>query len=213
MREKTCKYCKEKFTPEQPLQYLCKPPKDCSWKYIQAQALKKREKDNREWKKTEKQKLMTLADYKWLFQVHINLIARLIDYKQGCIATDIKTGKMNGGHYIAVGSNESIRFNLHNIHIQSFESNHFKSGDTIKYQDGLKRVYGSDYFEFVESLRQTQPIKLTIETLKEKISIAKLIVKELKELGNTYTAKERLDLRNEYNSRLGIYFESYVYPF
>lgn len=213
MKQKTCKYCKEKFTPEQPLQYLCKPPKDCSWKYIQAQAVKKREKDNREWKKTEKEKQMTVSDYKALFQVEINLIARLIDLNQPCIASQATKGKWNGGHYISVKANETIRFNLHNIHIQVFESNHFKSGDTIKYQDGLKRVYGSDYFEFVERLRQTQPIKLTIETLKEKISIAKLIVKELKELGNTYTAKERTDLRNEYNLRLGIYFEAYQYPF
>lgn len=212
-KQKTCKYCKEKFTPVKQFQATCFPPKNCSWEYAKLLQAKKQKKDNQVWKKEGLEKLKKKAEWENELQSLINHIARLIDHNQPCIATGATTGKRNGGHRYSVGSNSTIRFNLHNIHIQSEHSNSWKGGDNDRFDLGLIRVYGSDYCDFVRSLNQTPPINLTVETLKDKIIIARLIVKELKELGNTYKPKERTDLRNEYNQRLGIYSESYHYPF
>ena len=58
-----------------------------------------------------------------IIQPIINEIARLIDYGHGCICTGSKNGKMNAGHYISVGSNDTLRFHLENIWLQSMHSN------------------------------------------------------------------------------------------
>mgnify|MGYP003539733037 FL=1 len=113
----------------------------------------------------EQKKKMTIdimSDDKYrssVLQPVINEIARLIDFGQPCIATE-NYGKENGGHYISVGANRTICINLHNIHIQSFESNHWKSGDTLKYQGGIRKVYGEDYLAFMDGLQKHQPNQL-----------------------------------------------------
>jgi len=148
---------------------------------------------------------MSLAEWKGVLQPIINAIARKIDHGQPCIATGSFNGKMNGGHYVSVGSNPTLRFNLHNIHIQSMHSNSFKGGDNLRYQDGLKSVYGLDYFNFVDSLRKDYHVlKLDIETIKSTISISRKILKDLPE-NEIYTPLDRIRLRSEINQKLGIY--------
>lgn len=198
-----CKICKSKFIKTKSFQTTCGPV--CFWELTQKVLIEKRKKDWIKEKQVRKEKLMTLSDWKAKLQIEINTIVRLIDKGVGCIATGVQVGKMNAGHYISRGANETIRFNLHNIFLQSEHSNSFKAGDTIRFQDGLRRIYGIEYFEMVESLRQTGLIKLSIEEINDKIIIARLIVKELKGLENIYTSKERIELRTEMNFRLGIY--------
>jgi len=84
-----------------------------------------------------RESLKTLSDWKRSLQTEINTIVRLIDNGYPCIATGRNTGKRNAGHYISVGSNDTIRFHLENIWVQSEESNTHQSGDTIKYQQGI----------------------------------------------------------------------------
>lgn len=134
----------------------------------------------------------------------INEISRLIDFGQPCIATG-NYGKMNGGHYIGVGANRTTALNLHNIHIQSFESNHHKSGDPIKYRLGLIEWYGNKYFEFVEYLQRHKPLKLTKAEMIEIALRASSIRNDLRRNEETKTAYERIELRNEINLKLGIY--------
>lgn len=202
---KTCKYCKEKFVPIQNLQYLCSPPKECSWKYVALMRDKKIKKDNDAWKKNEKEKITTQPEWKNMLQVIINTIARLIDKDMGCIATGAKTGKMNAGHYISRGSNDTARFHLDNIHLQSEHSNCHMHGDTLRYQDGIVKMYSQAYLDHLNSLKGLKTINLSISEIKDKIFIATEIRKELIAVNNTYTAAERLELRKEYNFRLGIY--------
>jgi hypothetical protein len=152
-----------------------------------------------------KESIKTLSDWKKELQQLVNLIARLIDFGQPCIATKAVKGKMNGGHFHSVGSNPTIRFNLHNIHIQSEHSNSFKGGDTLRYIEGLKKIYGVDYFDFVNELSQIEPLKPTIEEIKEAIKVAKGIVKELKMKECIYDADTRIELRNLYNTKIGFY--------
>ena len=202
-----CKVCKNEFTRQQPLQQVCSFK--CSIDYARINQAKKAKEDWVKEKAERKEKIMTKSDWEKLFQILINHIARLIDHNQPCIATNTMNGKRNGGHRYSVASNPSIRFNLHNVHIQSEHSNVWKGGDNDRYDEGLERVYGLDYKDYVRSLNQTKPLHLTIETIKEKILIAKLIKKELIELGNTYTSAERIQLRHDLNQRIGLYLDCF----
>lgn len=152
-----------------------------------------------------KEKLKNLSDWKADLQKEINSIVRLIDNDWGCIATGAKTGKMNAGHYIGVGANETLRFHLENIWLQSEHSNMWKSGDTLRYQDGIIQLYGKEYLERLNSFKSIKPIKLTIDEVKEKISITRSIIKWLKLQDRNFNVVERLELRKKFNEQIGIY--------
>lgn len=138
-------------------------------------------------------------------EAEINLIVRLIDKGQPCIASGLTEAKWNAGHYISVGSNKTTRYHLHNIHIQSFTSNHHFSGDTLRYQKGIIKTYGQWYLDKMNALHSIQPIKLTDDEYEEKISIAKSIVKKLKAADQMYEAERRIQLREQINLIIGIY--------
>lgn len=133
-----------------------------------------------------------------------NEIARLIDHEQPCIATG-NYGKMAGGHYHSVGSNRTTALHLHNIHIQSFQSNGPKGGDNIKYREGLKTIYGQDYMDYVESLVQIPPIKLLKDDLIVLKGKASKIRNRLKKNPVRLPPKARIRMRESINQELGIY--------
>jgi hypothetical protein len=74
----------------------------------------------------------------------INLLIRLIDVNCPCVSSGL-FGKMSAGHRFSVGSNNSIRFNLFNIWIQSFHDNFYNSGNPDGYDKFLKE---NNIFEF-----------------------------------------------------------------
>jgi hypothetical protein len=203
-----CTNCKTKFIPKYFNQKFCLETDECIKAFstfAKAAQSKKNAKESRDKTKAMKEGLLTITHYKKILQTPINHIIRLIDEGVPCIATGAIIGKRNAGHYISRGSNDTIRFHLDNIFIQSEHSNSFKGGDTIRFQDGLKQMYGIGYFEYVETLRTIKPIKLSISQIKEKNIIAKNIVKELKAANMIYDAERRMELRNYYNNELGIY--------
>ena len=203
LRDKKCKNCPNKFTPRNIMQYVCTPK--CAIEWNKKLAEKKEKKEWSEQKAVLKDKLKTLSDWKDDLQVEINKIVRLIDKNVSCISSGATSGKVNSGHYVSRGSNDTIRFNLHNIFLQSEHSNTHLSGDTLRYQDGLKQMYGLEYFERVDSLRSTPLIKLSIDELRVKISVCRQIVKELQKADLTYPPKIRIELRESLNKRIGIY--------
>jgi Bacteriophage Lambda NinG protein len=153
--------------------------------------------------------LMTKDEYRAkVLQPNINKIVRLIDFGQKCIATN-NFGKMAGGHRISVGANRSTSLNLHNIHIQSFASNSWKGGDNIKYDIGIKNIYGQDYLEFLNSLHQTPKLEITKDDMIEVNKIALKICLELSKNQVVKTPKERIELRNKYNIEIGIYSNAF----
>ena len=197
---KVCKNCKTKFVPAyNSLQQAC------SVKCAIELSKKKSQKEWRIEKKVLKEKLKTHSDYEKDLQVEINSIVRLIDRGVGCIATGARTGKANAGHYISVGANNTIRFNLLNIYLQSEHSNTYKAADTHRYREGIIRMYGKDLLEEMDALNQLKTIKLTIPELKEKTVIARSIVKHLKLEDKEYLPEERIELRRKFNNMIGIY--------
>lgn len=155
-----------------------------------------------------KEKTKTLSDYVSELQKEINTIVRLIDKGTQCIST-LKplNDKYDAGHFYGCGSNPSLRFHLDNIHAQSVYANQYLSGDQMNYLNGLESIYGTEYKNRVVALKQKYPVlKLSVDTLKDKLLIAKDIVKELKSKNDIYDQNFiRLIARNIYNKKLGIY--------
>lgn len=211
-----CKCCGERGTPKNnsTLGYYCEKTAcqdariENALKKVRQSTEAETKKANVEWNAERKkimEKLKTLSDYKADLQADINLIVRLIDKDVPCIATGATTGKRNAGHRFSVGSNDTIRFHLCNIHVQSEHSNKWKGGDNDRYTQGLLDMYGTGYTDYVLSLNQTPKIDLSKEDIKQIMPIARQIIKELKAADRTYNTGERIELRKRYNKQLGIY--------
>jgi hypothetical protein len=156
-----------------------------------------------------KENVKTKSDYEKELQKEINTIVRLIDKDQVCIST-LKplNAKFDAGHFYSCGSTPSLRFNLNNIFAQSVYANQYLSGDQINFLSGLSQLYGENYKEYVLNLKSVyKELKLHIYEIKDKIKIAREIVKELKEQNEVYDADTRRFLRNIYNLRIGIYLD------
>ena len=182
----------------------------------------KKFKENQKEKRVEQKKIdrkmriemMSTSEY-WskVFQPKFNELIRIIDKGSGCIATRRTTGQMQSGHYIHAGSNKTISINAHNIFLQSMESNHFQSGDILKYQDGLINTFGEDYFEFVQSLKKCPSLHLTkIELMEAYEKVLKLRLDLKKQELQFLSPLERIEMRNLVNETLCLYpkeFSSY----
>jgi hypothetical protein len=154
-----------------------------------------------------KENVKTKSDYERELQKEINTIVRLIDKDQVCIST-LKplNAKFDAGHFYSVGSTPALRFNLNNIFAQSVYANQYLSGDQINFINGLSQLYGENYKDYVLNLKSVyKELKLHIYEIKDKIKIAREIVKELKEQNQSYDPDTRRFLRNIYNLRIGIY--------
>lgn len=215
---KKCKNCGNPFVPKfSSLEKYC-DKEDCRIKYaIEVVQKQKKQRIAREraikkaWqneKKVLNEKLKGIPEYKKELEAQINKICCLIDYGSGCISCKGHTTPQCG-HYHTVHSNGSIRYHLDNLHLQDYNCNCAKAGNIQQYDLGLIERYGSDYWEFVKfKLPLLYPLlKITLLELKEKLPIAKKIVKELKETIKVYSNEEKLLLRKRFNRELGIYEE------
>lgn len=176
-----------------------------------AYKLKKNQKEKRkqERKHTKRMKidLMSTSEY-WskIFQPTFNQLIREVDKGCACIATGRTTGKPNAGHFFHAGHNKTLSINAHNIFLQSFESNHYQSGDVLKYEDGIIRVFGNEYMEFIKNLRKCPALHLTKIELMESIKTVRQLIKKYKAENISYAhPKIRIERRNEINETLNLY--------
>lgn len=175
-----------------------------------AQFLKKNKTDfEKEQKRKEKEKKDKFVDYKTKLQEPINLIVRLLDIGLPCLARNYHPGQMHAGHVFARGGNQYIRYNLHNIHRQSAQSNGKQNDDGLL-REGLVNEYGQDYMDFISELRQTPKLEYLHHEYKSFYKHACAIANELKRQGRIFpTIEERIFMRNEINNQLGIYDQKY----
>ena len=213
-----CKYCRERFTPTyNSMHPTCMKP-EClaqhgrsEHKKAEEQKEKQKRKETAQWKKEAKERLKTHGNYESELEETIREISALIDSSVDCcLSCESKispTNKANAGHRFAVGGNNTLRFNLDNIHRQGVCCNMHKNGNPDGYDEGLIRVYGKPYYEFVKfDLKRIYPIvKMTIPELMAKRALAMKIRKELKKKSLDYSPDERLKLREQINSEIGIY--------
>jgi hypothetical protein len=214
MKKPTCKFCQKFFVKARIGQKCCSI--ECTLEYLKTipkkeyfNAETEAKKENKAWKERKKELILkheTLSDCYTLLQKEINTIAREIDKGYSCISSGRFAVSYDGGHYYSVGAAGNLRFNLHNIYAQSVHDNRDKHGNLVKYRERLIAIFGITHFEYIESLHAIYPkLDLSKDEVKEKTKIARDIVKELKHRENSFTLKERIEKRHEYNQRIGIY--------
>lgn len=195
-----CKVCKQKYTPKKNSLEPC-PKQECR-EILFAKALEKVRKQK------DKEEKESIIDYKGKLQSKVQEIARFIDYDHPCLATQRFPKQGHGGHLIARKGNENFAMNLHNIFLQSAQSNYFQNDDGLM-RDGVVREFGEDYLEFIRSLKSTPTPKYSQEEYKEIYRNACTISNRLKKNPVKLSNKDRIRYRNEINTELGIYDEKY----
>lgn len=145
-----------------------------------------------------------ITDWRKKLQNKLQEIARLIDKGQPCPARGFTIYQAHGGHVFARGGNSTIALNLHNIHRQSAQSNHWQNDD-LKFRKGLQNEYGEDYMRFIGELRRTPQLKYKNEDYHYFYKKASQIALKLKKDDFAYPKQTRINLRNEINGQLGIY--------
>lgn len=170
-----------------------------------AKAKKKVEKEERE----KDRKLLPIVHekkYKKLLQQEINKLSRMIDAKFGfvtCIDCNKPFGnQIDAAHYNGVGSNHSIRYNLHNLHSAKSDCNQYSDKHKQGYTIGLKERYGEKYLELVEGLPlKYKYIKLTSMEVFVKLKIVRGLVKNF----DTFQSESGIAMRDMFNKIIGIY--------
>jgi hypothetical protein len=199
VKPKKCKHCAKLFTPQRStLEVVCSS--SCA---IELGKLKPTKIS----KKSQLEQLKTISDYRKELQTKINLIIRLIDLNHVCISCGQNPNKPFAGHYHAVGSNESLRYNLLNIFVQCMRCNGFNGGMLLNYGKGLKETFGSTLKDYCENflVSEYKSIKLNQNDLKEASRKANEIIKFLQLENKEYDNRERIVLRKQFNKMLGIY--------
>lgn len=169
--QKTCKYCKQKFTPERPKAICCSP--DCAYDYglkvkSKAEAIQKQE--DRKIIKLKLEKLKTARDWTKEAQIAFNGWVRLRDAEEPCISCGRHhQGQYHAGHYLSVGAHPELRFDLLNVWKQCQPCNTHLHGNLISYRKRLLEKIGIEKLEWLEGPHN--PKKYTIDELK-------IIVKE-----------------------------------
>ena len=210
-----CLNCKQKFEPKRFLQKHCESA-DCEKSAQQhlddkiAKALKTvKQKKKQDWNKEKieiKEKLKTLSEWHNDLQKEINAIVRELDRDHPCISSQRSLGKSyDAGHLFGRQSNPQIRYHLFNIFAQSVHDNQWKSGNQLEFVDGIEKTFGTEIKEYCLSLKGFPELKMSVDDIKEKIPIARSILKWVKLQERKFTTEDRISLRKRFNQEIGIY--------
>lgn len=208
-----CRICSQKFIPiKSSLEKTCLDI-DCRTKWaigeVAKQRLAREKKIKQDWNKEKvvlKEKLKSLTDWHNDLQKEVNAIVREIDKNHLCISSQRGLGKsFDAGHLYSRGSNPHIRYHLFNIFAQSVHDNQWKSGNQLDFVSGIEKTFGLEIKEYCLLLKGLPELKLNIDQIKEKIPIARSILKYLKLQDRKFTTEERISLRKEFNQKINIY--------
>jgi len=204
-RVRKCKVCKTLFKQFKSTQSVCSLT--CAVKSAKNQFEKT---ENRRLQAMKEQNL-THSQLQNKLQDIVNTIARTIDSIFGrCISCDanIRNTKHDGGHFFSVGSNNTLRFNLHNIHAQCVHCNQHKGSNRDGYETGIVKRYGKDYLQEIRSLSACyNEIKLSRDDLRDKIKEAKRTLSAVKNMLKNQVPRDvnGIGLRRLANCEVGIY--------
>jgi hypothetical protein len=174
LKPRKCKSCNEVYIPERPLQHVCSPL--CAFEAAKLQRIKTDRKEHREKKLKMKPRSEWLKDA----QEIVNRFIRLRDAGKPCISCNKPMlKKVNAGHYKSVGAHPELRFNEFNINSQCEACNTHLSGNIVNYRINLINKIGVDAVEDLEGPHD--PLKLTIDEIKQLIATYKLKIKQLGE--------------------------------
>lgn len=143
-RIKTCKVCRAKFDPRQPMATVCSP--GCALTLAQSKRAKAEKVAQVKERKADRQKrerLKTKGEWTREAQAAFNAFIRARDAGQPCICCGrTSTGAASGGewdagHYRSRGSAPHLRFDERNVHAQLKQCNRYDSGNVVGYRLGL----------------------------------------------------------------------------
>jgi RNA polymerase-binding transcription factor DksA len=165
-------------------------------------------KEKSDWNKKKQELLPVVHEkkYKGLLQNEINKLSRMIDAKFGytlCIDCGKPFGnQIDAAHFTSVGSNNSIRYNLHNLHSAKSDCNQYSDKHKQGYTIGLKERYGESYLTLVEELPvRYKYIKVSAVEVYEKLKIVRSLVKNF----DTFKSENGIAMRESFNNIIGIY--------
>ncbi|MGL5669077.1 MAG: recombination protein NinG [Shewanella sp.] len=186
MKQKTCKQCKEKFTPVKAMQSVCSPL--CARIMASKSAEKNRKKAEREDKNRlalRKESLKTIPTLTREAQAAFNAYIRYRDADKPCIScgcvlggNSSTGGDFDAGHYLSRGAHPELRFNEDNCHGQCKRCNRYMSGNVANFRLGLIERIGIERVDRLEGNHYLE--KRTADGLREIKALYKEKLKELK---------------------------------
>ena len=181
MKQKTCKWCKQKFEPSRPTKICCSP--DCEYDYGLKHAARAEHIRGMEDRKVIKIKLEAIKPKaKWAAeaQTAVNAYRREVFKGEPCISCGKHhTGQYHAGHFISRGSQPALRYEESNIWLQCQPCNVALSGNLLNYRKALIARIGIEKVEWLEG--EHEPKKYTIPELQ---AIKANYTAKLKELKN-----------------------------
>jgi len=222
-KNKSCRNpeCGKEFQPykstDKYCSYTCQ--RECEIDKMTKKAMKVVEKLRRDkrraQKEEDKQKLMELMtkselakEIQYNSSWGVNKLIREIDKGHGCISGSTAKKQFHAGHYHTVGAHPELRFNLLNIWNQSAQDNHFGSGNIHGYRNGIMLIGGQELLDEMDGLPLLWAKLNTVKSdFLEMIPKLKELHREAKKLPKKLPSKARIEIRREYNKRIGIYVE------
>lgn len=194
-----CQICKNKFEAKYFLQKTCFEP-SCiiAFKDIVQE---------KEWKERKKKMKIELypKENKRTLQIEINRLVKMIDAKFGylCIDCNRPYGKqIDAAHFTSVGSNDTIRFHLDNIHSADSYCNNYKNTHILDYYEGMITRYGKEYADYVKHELPKHPrINLLANEVHEKTALVRKLIRDF----YTFNFSSSLEAREVLNKIIGIY--------
>lgn len=180
-KQKTCKVCKEKYTPISSLSVACSPKCAMQWANKKKEMKEKRERSLQ--LKVDRERFEQLKTLPMLIQECqkvFNKYIRLRDAGKPCISCGAYNSgianTVDAGHYRAVGGAPNVRFDENNVHSQCKKCNMF-SFDSSAYRKELINRIGIDAVEILEA--DNKPRHYSRDDIREKIKYYKEKIKNM----------------------------------
>ena len=158
MKQKTCKSCKQLFTPQKMGQKVCSP--ECALSLAVSERGKAEKVAKVKERRADKVKLdamRTKPQLTKLAQTAFNSFIRARDAGKPCISCGVQLpavqigGAFDCGHYRSVGSAVHMRFVEDNAHGQCKHCNMHLAGNHVAYRAGLIQRIGQRSVDLIES--------------------------------------------------------------
>jgi len=189
LKPRTCKWCKQKFTPDRPKQTCCCI--ECAESYgkkTTAKAEAIRSAADRKTIRIRKEAIKTRPKLIAELGVEFRAWVRARDEGKPCISCDkplIKTGKLGGdydaGHYRSVGSAKHLEFDERNVHGQCKYCNDQLKSNPQGYRPRLIERIGLEAVLALEA--DHEPRKYSKDDIRQMKETYKSKLKELRKNG------------------------------
>jgi len=178
VKQKTCRICKEKYTPQNSLQKTCWNPK-CAIAQGKIDREKSKDKEHKERKREFRKNDKSIQ--RQAAQMAFNAYIRERDKSEPCISCDkpaISNNQWAAGHYFTTGARPDIRFNEDNCHKQCNRyCNSGLSGNVENYKPRLIAKIGKNRFR---ELEKVSTVRYTAEDYRNIASHYRQKLKQLK---------------------------------